>query len=51
MREYYTITELTREFDISTRPLRFYEDEGLIAPSRIGLTRIYPIGFRSLSPG
>ena len=28
MREYYSITELTREFDISTRTLRFYEDEG-----------------------
>ncbi|TIR62941.1 MAG: MerR family transcriptional regulator, partial [Mesorhizobium sp.] len=26
MREYYTITELTREFDVSTRTLRFYED-------------------------
>jgi DNA-binding transcriptional MerR regulator len=41
MRDYYTITELTREFDISTRTLRFYEDEGLIAPRRQGLSRIY----------
>jgi DNA-binding transcriptional MerR regulator len=40
MREYYTITELTREFDISTRTLRFYEDEGLIAPVRRGRTRL-----------
>ena len=32
MRDYYSITELTREFDISTRTLRFYEDEGLIQP-------------------
>ena len=32
MREYYTITELTREFEVSTRTLRFYEDEGLIQP-------------------
>ncbi|TIT49808.1 MAG: MerR family transcriptional regulator, partial [Mesorhizobium sp.] len=24
MREYYSITELTREFDVSTRTLRFY---------------------------
>ncbi len=41
MREYYTITELTREFDISTRTLRFYEDEGLIAPLRRGRTRLF----------
>lgn len=40
-REYYTITELTREFDISTRTLRFYEDEGLIQPFRRGRTRLY----------
>ena len=41
MQDLYTITELTREFDASTRTLRFYEDEGLIAPSRVGLTRVY----------
>lgn len=42
MREdYYTITELTREFSISTRTLRFYEDEGLIQPVRRGRTRLY----------
>ena len=37
----YTISELAREFGVTPRALRFYEDEGLIAPSRIGLTRIY----------
>ncbi|MBR7652842.1 MerR family DNA-binding transcriptional regulator [Brucella oryzae] len=41
MREYYTITELTREFGISTRTLRFYEDEGLISPVRRGRTRLF----------
>ena len=41
MREFYTITELTREFDISTRTMRFYEDEGLIRPVRRGRTRLY----------
>lgn len=41
MREYYTITELTREFGISTRTLRFYEDEGLIQPIRRGRTRLF----------
>jgi DNA-binding transcriptional MerR regulator len=37
----YSITEMTREFDISTRTLRFYEDEGLIHPERRGRTRLY----------
>lgn len=41
MREYYTITELTREFGVSTRTLRFYEDEGLIHPLRRGRTRLF----------
>lgn len=41
MRDYYTITELTHEFDISTRTLRFYEDEGLIKPARRGRTRLF----------
>ncbi len=41
VREYYTITELTREFGISTRTLRFYEDEGLIAPVRRGRARLF----------
>lgn len=41
MREYYTITELTKEFGISTRTIRFYEDEGLIKPARRGRTRLF----------
>ncbi|MCB1426172.1 MAG: MerR family DNA-binding transcriptional regulator, partial [Notoacmeibacter sp.] len=41
MREFYTITELTKEFGVSTRTLRFYEDEGLIQPHRRGRTRLY----------
>lgn len=41
MREFYSITELTREFDVSTRTLRFYEDEELINPVRRGRTRLY----------
>jgi len=40
-RERYSITDLTREFGCTARALRFYEDEGLIAPTRQGLTRIY----------
>lgn len=38
---YYSITELTREFGVSTRTLRFYEDEGLIHPERKGRTRLF----------
>ncbi|MEL6436142.1 MAG: MerR family DNA-binding transcriptional regulator [Pseudomonadota bacterium] len=41
MKEFYTITELTREFGISTRTLRFYEDEGLVKPVRRGRTRLF----------
>jgi DNA-binding transcriptional MerR regulator len=37
----YTITELCEEFGVTARALRFYEDEGLIAPERQGLSRIY----------
>lgn len=48
MREYYTITELTREFGVSTRTLRFYEDEGLISPVRRGRTRLFRPGDRHL---
>ena len=41
MDKLYTITELTREFGVSTRTLRFYEDEGLINPERRGRTRLF----------
>jgi DNA-binding transcriptional MerR regulator len=32
----YTITELAKEFDITPRAIRFYEDQGLISPTREG---------------
>ncbi|WP_019139829.1 MerR family transcriptional regulator [Noviherbaspirillum massiliense] len=32
----YTITELAREFDITPRAIRFYEDQGLLSPKREG---------------
>ncbi len=47
-KEFYTITELTREFDISTRTVRFYEDEGLIQPVRRGRTRLFKPSDRRL---
>lgn len=37
----FGITELCKEFDISPRALRFYEDKGLLAPRRVNGTRVY----------
>ena len=37
----FTIGELAREFDLTTRAIRFYEDLGLLAPRRAGAQRIY----------
>ena len=39
--ELFGITELCREFDISSRAIRFYEDKGLLAPRRVNGTRVY----------
>ena len=46
--ETYTITDLCEEFQVTARALRFYEDEGLISPSRQGLSRIYSWRDRAL---
>ncbi|MFB0874384.1 MULTISPECIES: MerR family DNA-binding transcriptional regulator [unclassified Sphingobium] len=40
-RQSYSITDLSEEFGVTARALRFYEDEGLISPERQGLARIY----------
>lgn len=37
----YTITELAREFELTPRAIRYYEDQGLISPHRAGMQRIY----------
>jgi len=37
----YRIGDLAREFDVTLRTLRFYEDRGLIQPKRQGTTRLY----------
>lgn len=37
----FTIGDLAKEFDVSLRTLRFYEDKNLIHPRRDGVTRIY----------
>lgn len=47
MRQFYTITELTREFGITTRTLRFYEDEGMLSPARRGRQRLYSVPDRT----
>lgn len=42
----YTITDLAREFGLTTRAIRFYEDQGLLHPQRSGRNRIYGNGDR-----
>jgi DNA-binding transcriptional MerR regulator len=37
----YTIGDLSREFGVTLRTLRFYEDKGLLNPKRQGMTRLY----------
>jgi DNA-binding transcriptional MerR regulator len=37
----YSIQDLSREFQVTPRTLRFYEDKGLLAPHRRGATRVY----------
>ena len=39
--EQFSISELSREFDVTTRTIRFYEDEGLLEPNRKGRHRVY----------
>jgi DNA-binding transcriptional MerR regulator len=43
----YSIAELSREFAITPRTIRFYEDEGLIKPRRQGTMRLYTAGDRT----
>lgn len=38
---FYTISALAQEFALTTRAIRFYEDEGLITPVRKGRVRVY----------
>ena len=37
----YSIGDLSREFGVTTRAIRFYEDQGLLSPTRNGQNRIY----------
>ncbi len=46
-RDAFTISDLSAQFGVTARALRFYEDEGLIAPARIGLARVYSVRDRA----
>lgn len=37
----YSISDLARELDITTRAIRFYEEQGMLAPERRGQERVY----------
>ncbi|MGQ7957539.1 MerR family transcriptional regulator [Pseudomonas sp. SP16.1] len=37
----YSISELARELDVTTRTIRFYEEQGMLSPTRRGQERIY----------
>ena len=39
----YSISDLARELDITTRAIRFYEEQGLLAPERRGQERVYSV--------
>ncbi len=43
----FTIGQLAREFDLTTRAIRFYEDCGLLTPQRSGRNRVYTLRDRT----
>ncbi|MEZ7984258.1 MAG: MerR family DNA-binding transcriptional regulator [Pseudomonadales bacterium] len=47
MTKHHSISDLSQEFDITTRTLRFYEEKGLISPERQGQNRIYSVADRA----
>ena len=46
-RKLYSISDLSREFDVTTRAIRFYEDAGLLSPNREGRKRYYTVRDRT----
>ena len=46
-RKLYSISDLSREFDVTTRAIRFYEDAGLLSPIRQGRKRYYTVRDRT----
>lgn len=47
MSSQYSIRELSQEFDVTTRTLRFYEEKGLLSPTRSGQNRSYSAADRA----
>lgn len=47
MAESFSMTQLAREFELTSRAIRYYEQEGLIAPSRRGRTRVFSLRDRT----
>ncbi|MEH6491848.1 MerR family transcriptional regulator [Halopseudomonas sp.] len=41
MTQTYSISDLARELDITTRAIRFYEEQNMLSPERRGLERVY----------
>lgn len=41
IKDLYAISDLSKEFGVSTRAIRFYEAKGLLAPERVGTTRVF----------
>lgn len=46
-RKLYSISDLSKEFDVTTRAIRFYEDAGLLSPLREGRNRYYTVRDRT----
>ena len=46
-RKLYSISDLSKEFDVTTRAIRFYEDAGLLSPVRQNRNRLYTIRDRT----
>ena len=46
-RKLYSISDLSKEFDVTTRAIRFYEDAGLLSPLRQGRNRYYAVRDRT----
>ncbi len=40
-KDLYAISDLSKEFSVSTRAIRFYEAKGLLSPERVGTTRVF----------
>ena len=47
MPDQYSIRELSQEFGVTTRTLRFYEEKGLLSPARSGQSRTYSAADRA----